>query len=298
MSEPMTSASSTSAPSEQTLRSSDAQRSPISRRIDELWENRASLSPEDSAARSEVIAAVDKLDSGEARVATVPSDGGPAVVDERAKRAILLAFRVLAMSVSQVGDFRYNDRVPLKTRFDGVRALPGSIARWGSYVAPGVVLMPSFVNIGAYVDSGTMVDTWATVGSGAQIGRNVHLSGGVGIGGVLEPPSAVPVVVEDECLIGSRCMVVDGARVRTGAVLGAGAFLGPSTHVIDVETGSELPRGVIPPWSVCVQGTRPRKFPGGEFGMPCILVLKRLPEGERHSKSELNTILRDHGVEA
>jgi len=278
--------------SEQTLRSA------ISPVIDELWEVRSELSPSDSEARSEVITAIDALDTGAARVASVPADGGPAVVDERAKRAILLAFRVLPMSVSQVGDFRYNDRVPLKTRLDGVRALPGSIARWGSYVAPGVVLMPSFVNIGAYVDSGTMVDTWATVGSGAQIGRNVHLSGGVGIGGVLEPPSAVPVVVEDDCMIGSRCMVVEGARVRTGAVLGAGAFLGPSTHVIDVQTGSELPRGEIPPWSVAVSGTRPRSFPGGEFGMPCVLVLKRLPEGERHNKAELNSILRDHGVEA
>jgi 2,3,4,5-tetrahydropyridine-2-carboxylate N-succinyltransferase len=271
--------------------------SALSGRIDELWEARAELSPEDTAARSEVISAIDQLDAGTARVAHV-TPGGPVVVDERAKRAILLAFRVLPMATSQVGDFRYHDRVPLKTRMEGVRALPGSIARWGSYVAPGVVLMPSFVNIGAYVDSGTMVDTWATVGSGAQIGKNVHLSGGVGIGGVLEPPQAAPVVVEDECLIGSRCMVIEGARVRTGAVLGGGAFLGPSTHVIDVETGEDLPRGEIPPWSVCVQGTRPRKFAGGEFGMACILVLKRLPEGERHDKSELNAILRDHGAEA
>jgi 2,3,4,5-tetrahydropyridine-2-carboxylate N-succinyltransferase len=158
--------------------------------------------------------------------------------------------------------------------------------------------MPSFVNIGAYVDEGTMVDTWATVGSGAQIGKNVHLSGGVGIGGVLEPPSAVPVVVEDEAFVGSRCMVVGGARVRRGASLGAGAILTPTTHVIDVETGAELPRGEAPPWSVCVGGTRPRAFPGGEFGLPCLLVLKRLPEGSRHDKLELNAILRDHGVDA
>jgi 2,3,4,5-tetrahydropyridine-2-carboxylate N-succinyltransferase len=273
-------------------------KSPLSPRVDELWEARSELSPEDGSARSEIIAAIDKLDSGEARVAYVPPDGGPVEVDERAKRAILLAFRVLPMSVSQVGDFRYNDRVPLKTRLDGVRALPGSIARWGSYVAPGVVLMPSFVNIGAYVDSGTMVDTWATVGSGAQIGRNVHLSGGVGIGGVLEPPQAAPVVVEDECMIGSRCMVVEGARVREGAVLGSGTILGPTTHVFDVATGSELPRGEVPAWSVAVGGTRPREFPGGTFGMPCVLVLKRLPEGQRHDKAELNSILRDHGIES
>jgi 2,3,4,5-tetrahydropyridine-2,6-dicarboxylate N-succinyltransferase len=276
---------------------SDRVNSPLSSRIDALWEVRSELTPSDDAARSEIIEAVDLLDSGKARVASVPADGGPVVVDERAKRAILLAFRVLPMAQSQVGDFRYNDRVPLKTRLEGVRALPGSIARWGSFVAPGVVLMPSFVNIGAYVDSGTMVDTWATVGSGAQIGRNVHLSGGVGIGGVLEPPQAAPVVVEDECMIGSRCMVTEGARVRTGAVLGSGTILGPTSHVIDVTTGEELPRGEVPPWSVAVGGTRLREFPGGTFGMPAVLVLRRLPEGERHSKSELNAILRDHGAE-
>jgi len=174
--------------------------------------------------------------------------------------------------------------------------VPGAIVRWGAYVAPGAVLMPSFVNIGAHVDAGTMVDTWATVGSCAQIGKNVHLSGGVGIGGVLEPPNAVPVVVEDDAHVGSRSMVVEGARVRQGAVLGAGTILTRTTHVIDVETGDELPRGEVPAWSVCVGGTRPRKFPGGEFGMPCVLVLKRLPEGSGHDKAALNEILRDHGV--
>jgi 2,3,4,5-tetrahydropyridine-2,6-dicarboxylate N-succinyltransferase len=266
--------------------------------IDELWEQRAELSPSDAKAREAVVGAVDAIDAGSARVAWVDPASDEVFVDERAKRAILLAFRVLPMARSQVGDFRYDDRVPLKTRLDGVRVLPGAIARWGSYVAPGVVLMPSFVNIGSYVDSGTMVDTWATVGSGAQIGKNVHLSGGVGIGGVLEPPSAVPVVVEDEAMVGSRCMVVGGARVRTGATLGAGAILTKTTHVIDVETGEELPRGEAPAWSVCVGGTRPRKFPGGEFGMPCLLVLKRVPAGTRHSKAELNAILRDHGLDA
>jgi 2,3,4,5-tetrahydropyridine-2-carboxylate N-succinyltransferase len=272
--------------------------SPLPAVIDELWENRTELSPSDAAARTAVVGAVDAIDAGTARVAWVSPSSDEVLVDERAKRAILLAFRVLPMARSQVGDFRYDDRVPLKTRLDGVRVLPGAIARWGSYVAPGVVLMPSFVNIGAYVDSGTMVDTWATVGSGAQIGRNVHLAGGVGIGGVLEPPSAIPVVVEDDVMIGSRCMVVGGARVRTGATLGAGAILTKTTHVIDVETGDELPRGEAPAWSVCVGGTRPRKFPGGEFGMPCLLVLKRLPPGSRHDKSALNAILRDHGLDA
>jgi 2,3,4,5-tetrahydropyridine-2,6-dicarboxylate N-succinyltransferase len=266
--------------------------------IDDLWEARDGLSPSDTVAREAVVGAVDAIDAGEARVAWVDPVTDEVVVDERAKKAILMAFRVLPMARSQVGDFRYEDRVPLKTRLDGVRVLPGAIARWGGYIAPGVVLMPSFVNIGAYVDSGTMVDTWATVGSGAQIGRNVHLSGGVGIGGVLEPPTAVPVVVEDEAMIGSRCMVVGGARVRTGATLGAGAILTATTHVIDVETGDELPRGEAPAWSVCVGGTRPRQFPGGEFGMPCLLVIKRLPEGSRHDKSALNAILRDHGLDA
>ncbi|HLH84633.1 MAG TPA: 2,3,4,5-tetrahydropyridine-2,6-dicarboxylate N-succinyltransferase [Trebonia sp.] len=277
---------------------SESLKSPLSPVIDDLWEQRSGLSPEDSAARQEVVAAVDQIDAGGARVAAVDPVTGEVVVDERAKRAILLAFRLLPMAESQAGDFRYRDRVPLKTRLAGVRVVPGAIARWGSYIAPGTVLMPSFVNIGAYVDTGTMVDTWATVGSGAQIGKNVHLSGGAGIGGVLEPPEAVPVVVEDECMIGSRCMVVGGARVREGAVLGAGSILTKTTHVIDVETGAELPRGEVPPWSVCVGGTRPRQFAGGEFGMPCVLVLRRLPEGSRHDKTELNAILRDHGVDA
>ena len=215
--------------------------SPLPEIIDELWEHRTELSPADEQARAAVVGAVDAIDAGQARVAVVDPATDEVVVDERAKRAILLAFRVLPMARSQVGDFRYDDRVPLTTRLDGVRALPGAIVRWGAYVAPGAVLMPSFVNIGAYVDSGTMVDTWATVGSGAQIGKNVHLSGGAGIGGVLEPPSAVPVVVEDEAMIGSRAMVVGGARVRQGAFLGAGAILTPTTHVIDTETGAELP---------------------------------------------------------
>jgi 2,3,4,5-tetrahydropyridine-2,6-dicarboxylate N-succinyltransferase len=272
-------------------------KSPLPASIDELWERRAELSPEDAAARAEIVAAVDQIDMGTARVAFVDAETDEVVVDERAKRAILLAFKVLPMAQSQVGDFRYHDRVPLKTRLDGVRVVPGAIARWGAYIAPGTVLMPSFTNVGAYVDSGTMVDTWATVGSCAQIGKNVHLSGGVGIGGVLEPPNAVPVVVEDECMIGSRSMIVEGARVRTGAVLGPATSLSRSTHVIDVETGEELPRGEAPAWSVCLNGTRSRKFPGGEYGMPCVLVLKRLPAGERHSKAELNAILREHGAE-
>jgi 2,3,4,5-tetrahydropyridine-2,6-dicarboxylate N-succinyltransferase len=271
-------------------------RSPLGSVIDDLWERRAELSPADSAARAEVVAAVDEIDAGKARVAVVDPQTDEVLVDERAKRAILLAFRLLPMVQSQVGDFRQHDRVPLKTRLDGVRVVPGAIARWGAYIAPGTVLMPSFVNIGAYVDEGTMVDTWATVGSCAQIGKNVHLSGGVGIGGVLEPPNAVPVIVEDECMIGSRSMVTEGARIRAGAVLAPGTNISASTHVIDVETGDELPRGEVPGWSVAINGTRFREFPGGTFGMPAVLILKRLAAGERHDKAELNEILRDHGV--
>jgi 2,3,4,5-tetrahydropyridine-2,6-dicarboxylate N-succinyltransferase len=270
--------------------------SPLPADIDELWERRAELTPADAVARDLVMAAVDQLDTGRARVAWTDPASDAVMVDERAKRAILLAFRLLPMVESEVGEFRYHDRVPLTTRLDGVRVLPGSIVRWGAYVAPGAVLMPSFVNIGAYVDSGTMVDTWATVGSCAQIGKNVHLAGGVGIGGVLEPPNAVPVVIEDDVAIFSRCMVVEGARVRTGAVLGAGTILASSTHVIDVQTGEELPPGEAPAWSVCVGGTRQRQFEGGEFGMTCVLVIRRLEEGRTHDKAALNDILRDHGI--
>ncbi len=268
--------------------------SQISPLVDELWERRADLSPADEDARKIVLAAVDQLDDGTAQVATLVD--GEVVVDERAKQAILLAFKVLPMTASRAGDFRYADRVPLKTRLDGVRVVPGAIARWGSYLAPGVVLMPSYTNIGAYVDEGTLVDTWATVGSCAQIGKRVHLSGGVGIGGVLEPPQAAPVVVEDDAFVGSRCMVVEGARLRRGAKLGAGAIVTASTRVYDAETGEELARGEVPERSVAVGSTRVKRFAGGEFGMPCLLVLRRLAEGEIHDKLALNDVLREHGV--
>ncbi|MFI7126323.1 2,3,4,5-tetrahydropyridine-2,6-dicarboxylate N-succinyltransferase [Nonomuraea sp. NPDC050153] len=268
--------------------------SPISPVVDELWERRAELSPADAEARRLIVGAVDLLDRGAARAARL--EGGEVVVDERAKRAILLSFKVLGMARSQVGDFQHHDRVPLKSSLDGVRVVPGAIARWGSYLAPGVVLMPSFTNIGAYVDEGTMVDTWATVGSCAQIGKNVHLSGGAGIGGVLEPPNAVPVVVGDGALIGSRAMIVEGARVGEGAVVGAGTILSGSIPVIDVQTGEELARGRIPAWCVAVGGTRQKEFPGGTFGLPCVLVLKRLEPGQRHDKAALNDVLREHGV--
>jgi 2,3,4,5-tetrahydropyridine-2-carboxylate N-succinyltransferase len=272
--------------------------SPIPPVVDELWERRADLSPADADARKQVVEAVDLLDTGVARVAWVDPATDTVVVDERAKRAILLTFKLLEMRESDVGDFHHHDRMPLKRTFEGVRVVPGAIARWGSYFAPGVVLMPSYTNIGGYVDTGSMVDTWATVGSCAQIGRNVHLSGGVGIGGVLEPPNARPVVVEDDAFIGSRSMVVEGARVRRGAKLGSGVNLTASTRVFDAQTGEELPRGEAPAWSVCVSSMRMKTFPGGEFGTPCLLVLKRLAEGESHAKLQLNEILRDHGFSA
>jgi 2,3,4,5-tetrahydropyridine-2-carboxylate N-succinyltransferase len=270
--------------------------SPLSPELDELWERRAELTPADGDARAVITKAVDALDDGTARVAWIDPTTDQVVVDERAKRAILLSFRVLELGDSSAGDFHYRDRMPLKTRFDGVRVVPGAVVRWGSYVAPGAVLMPSFTNIGGYVGEGTMVDTWATVGSCAQVGRNVHLSGGVGLGGVLEPPNATPVVIEDEALIGSRAMITEGARVGRGAVVGAGVVLNPSIPVIDTETGQEISRGHVPPWSVAVSGVRQREFAGGTFGLPCVLVIKRLEEGQRHDKAQLNDALRAHGA--
>lgn len=270
--------------------------SPLPAVVDELWERRADLTPSDLDARVAVTAAVDMLDTGEARVAFVDPASDEVIVDERAKRAILLSFKLLKMKPTNAGDFRYNDRVPLKSRFDGVRVVPGAIVRWGAFISPGAVLMPSFVNIGGFVGRGSMVDTWATVGSCAQVGERVHLSGGVGLGGVLEPPNARPVVVEDDAFIGSRSMVVEGARVRQGAKLGAGTILTRSSRVYDAQTGEELPRGEAPAWSVCVGSTRVRSFPGGDFGMPCVLVLKRLEPGESHDKLRLNDVLRDHGI--
>ena len=166
--------------------------------------------------------------------------------------------------------------------------VPGASARWGSFLDSGVICMPSYVNIGARVGAGTMVDTWATVGSCAQIGEQVHLSGGVGIGGVLEPAQAAPVVIEDEVMIGSRCMITQGARVGRGSVLGEGTILNPSIPVIDAETGEELSRGHVPPWCVAVPASRRREYPGGEFFLPCVLVIKRLTEGERHDKAQLD----------
>lgn len=265
--------------------------------LDELWQRRAELDPAgDRDAQELVRAAIDLLDRGAARVARIDPDTDEVVVDERAKQAILLAFVLFELTDWAVGGFRYRDRIPLKTSFDGVRVVPGAIARWGSYIAPGAVLMPSYVNIGGYVGAGSMVDTWATVGSCAQIGARVHLSGGVGIGGVLEPTNAVPVVIEDDALIGSRSMITDGARVGRGAVVGAGVILNPSIPVIDSETGDELSRGRVPDWCVAVSATRRREFPGGTFGLPCVLVIRRLEPETRHDKALLNDVLRTHQI--
>ena len=268
--------------------------------IAELWERRTDLGTSDADALAVVRQAVDLLDRGEARAADVDPATGEVTVNVWLKQAILLLFRLSAMQTVELGPFEYADRIPLKRGYAaaGVRAVPGASARWGSFLEPGVVLMPSYVNIGARVGANTMVDTWATVGSCAQVGANVHLSGGVGIGGVLEPPQAAPVIIGDGALIGSRCMAVEGARVGEGSVLGAGLILSKSIPVIDAQTGEQLGRGEIPPWCVVVGATRPRSFPGGEFGLPCALVLKRLPEGERHDKAQLEDVLRQHGAGA
>lgn len=272
--------------------------SDLESRIEGLWLHRTEVDPSDGEARKLVNEAIDLLDSGEARVAEIDPVSDQVVVHEWLKHAILMLFRFSDMKTIDLSPFEFVDRIALKTDFasQGVRVVPGASARWGSFLEPGVTLMPSYVNIGARVGSGTMVDTWATVGSCAQIGKRVHLSGGVGIGGVLEPVQASPVVIEDEAFIGSRAMITEGARVGEGAVVAAGVILNPSIPVIDSETGDEISRGHIPPWSVAISATRPRKFEGGEFGLPCVLVIKHLSEGERHDKAGLNDLLRDHGV--
>ena len=253
-----------------------------------------SVLPRDQAYDA-VHAAISELDCGEIRVAEVID--GDVVVNEWVKQAVLLWFRVNELTDIDVGPFEYVDRLPLKHGFRaaGARVLPGASVRFGSFLGKGVICMPSYVNIGAYVDDGTMVDTWATVGSCAQIGKRVHLAGGVGIGGVLEPPQAKPVVIEDDVFIGSRCMIVGGARVRRGAALGAGVILTASIPVIDAQTGEEISRGDIPERALAVQASRSKEFPGGTFGLACVLVLRTLPEGG-HDDLQLNDLLREHGI--
>ncbi len=268
----------------------------LERTIEELWSTKDTLDRRDDEARRVITEAIRLLDTGAVRVAEVVDDG--VVVHPWLREAILLYFLISEIEVAELGPFEYADKIPLKRGYvaAGVRVVPGASARFGAFLGRGVVMMPSYVNIGARVGPETMVDTWATVGSCAQVGARVHLSGGVGIGGVLEPPNAVPVVVEDDVTIGSRSMITEGARVGTGAVVGAGTILTGSMPVYDAETGEELSRGRVPEWSVAVGASRRREFPGGEFFLPCVLVLRRLMPGERHDKARLNDILRDAGV--
>jgi 2,3,4,5-tetrahydropyridine-2,6-dicarboxylate N-succinyltransferase len=275
----------------------DGSMSDLETRINEWFDNIKELSPESVEARRDVELVITKLDDGQVRVAEV-GPTGDVIVHEWVRKAILLLFRLRGLEKAEVGPFEYLDRLELKHDYErrGVRVVPGASARRGSFLSRGVILMPSYVNIGAWVGENTMVDTWATVGSCAQIGSNVHLSGGVGIGGVLEPANALPVVIEDDAFIGSRCIVTEGARVGRGAVLGVATNLGPTIPVIDAATGEEVSRGYVPDYCVAVSANRKREFEGGEFYLPCVLIIRRLNEGERHSKATLTDILREHGV--
>ncbi len=271
--------------------------SDLESRIRHWFEQIAEITPANQEARRDVELVITKLDDGLLRVAEIGADN-EVVVHEWVKQAILLLFRLRNVETTTSGPFEYNDKLDLKSDYArrGVRVVPGASARRGSFLSPGVIMMPSYVNIGAWVGPGSMIDTWATVGSCAQIGADVHLAGGVGIGGVLEPANAVPVIIEDGAFIGSRCMVVEGARVGKGSVLGAGTILNPSIPVIDAQTGEEVSRGYVPDYCVAVAAQRRRDYPGGEFYLPCVLIIKRLDEHERHSKVALNQLLRDHGV--
>ena len=271
--------------------------SDLETRIDKWFDDVKEMTPENLEARRDVELVITKLDDGQVRVAEI-GPSGAVVVHEWVRKAILLLFRLRGLEKTEVGPFEYLDRLELKRDYErrGVRVVPGASARRGSFLSRGVILMPSYVNIGAWVGENTMVDTWATVGSCAQIGSNVHLSGGVGIGGVLEPANALPVVIEDDAFIGSRCMVTEGARVGRGSILGVGTALGPTIPVIDAATGDEVSRGHVPDYCVAVSASRKRVFDGGEFYLPCVLIIRRLSEGERHDRTALNDILREHGV--
>ncbi|WP_163327557.1 2,3,4,5-tetrahydropyridine-2,6-dicarboxylate N-succinyltransferase [Desulfurobacterium thermolithotrophum] len=267
----------------------------LKKMIEEAWENRELL--KDEKYKEAIREAVDLLDKGKIRVAERISVGNWKV-NEWVKKAILLFFPISEMKVMEVGPFEYYDKIPLKKNWEklGVRVVPPATARYGSFIEQGAILMPSYVNIGAYVGSGTMVDTWATVGSCAQIGKNVHLSGGVGIGGVLEPPNATPVIIEDNCFIGSRCIIVEGAVIEEEAVLGAGVVITASTKIIDV-TGDEPVeyKGRVPARSVVIPGTRIKKFPAGEYGLPCALIIGKRKEST-DKKTSLNEVLREFNV--
>lgn len=266
--------------------------------IEAAWTDRTLLDrPETKQAIREVI---DQLDKGTLRCAEPTGSGGAWRVNEWVKKAVILYFPIQKMRRTSSGDIEFFDKMETKQDFEslGVRVVPNGVARYGSYLAPGVIMMPSYVNIGAYVDSGTMVDTWATVGSCAQIGKGVHLSGGVGIGGVLEPVQAAPVIVEDHCFIGSRCILVEGAHIGAEAVLGANVVITGSTKIIDV-TG-EKPveyKGHVPPRSVVIPGSYTRHYPAGEYQVPCALIIgQRKPSTDL--KTSLNEALRDFGVSA
>ena len=260
----------------------------------EAWENRELL--KENKYKEAVRETIDLLDNGKIRVAE--KINGEWIVNEWIKQAILLYFPIQEMQVMEVGPFEYYDKIPLKKNYKerGVRVVPPATARYGSYIEPGAILMPSYVNIGAYVGSGTMVDTWATVGSCAQVGKNVHLSGGVGLGGVLEPPSARPVIIEDNCFIGSRCIIVEGVIVEEEAVLGANVVITASTRIIDVSGDEPVEyRGRVPARSVVVPGTITKKFPAGEYGVQCALIIGKRKEST-DKKISLNDALREFNV--
>ncbi len=263
------------------------------------WDDRTLLQQEEY--RAAIRRVVELVDCGELRTAE-PVDAKKSLwkVNEWVKKAIILYFPIQPMRKMQAGELEWFDKMELKHGYQelGVRAVPHAIARYGAYIAQGAILMPSYVNIGAYVDTGTMVDTWATVGSCAQIGKHVHLSGGVGIGGVLEPVQAAPVIVEDHCFIGSRCIVVEGAHVCREAVLGSNTVITGSTHIIDV-TGPEpvTYKGYVPPRSVVVPGSYRKQFPAGEYSVSCALIIGRRKEST-DKKTSLNDALRDFGVSA
>ena len=262
--------------------------------IENIWENRELLQNEES--QKAIREVIRQLDLGELRVAEPTSEGWK--VNEWVKKAVVMYFPIQKMETIEVGPFEFHDKMPLKRNYaeKGVRVVPHAVAREGAYIAPGVILMPSYVNIGAYVDSGTMVDTWATVGSCAQIGKDVHLSGGVGIGGVLEPLQAAPVIIEDNVFVGSRCIVVEGVHVEKEAVLGANVVLTASTKIIDVtsETPVEI-KGRVPARSVVIPGSYTKKFPAGEYQVPCALIIGKRKEST-DKKTSLNDALRENNV--
>jgi len=267
----------------------------LQKQIEDAWENRSLL--ETAETRAAIDSVIADLDTGKLRVAEPLSDGSWQV-NEWVKKAVVLYFPIRKMETIEVGPFEFHDKMALKKDYasKGVRVVPHAIARYGAFLAKGVIMMPSYVNIGAFVDEGTMVDTWATVGSCAQIGKNVHLSGGVGIGGVLEPLQAAPVIIEDNAFIGSRCIVVEGVRVGKEAVLGANVVLTMSTKIIDV-TG-DVPvetKGYVPERSVVIPGSYTKQFPAGEFQVPCALIIGKRKEST-DKKTSLNNALRENDV--